>query len=105
MKARIAEVNIGNIENRMQQLEQLGLQDYLLLVAIPSVTANILDRMRILPYDYYSSPWEYEADLAGGVVSQELQYNLKSRDYESWAGTVNSFITLQPRLSQIQHLK
>ena len=32
-----------------QQLEQLGLQDYLLLVAIPSVTANILDRMRILP--------------------------------------------------------
>jgi hypothetical protein len=24
MKARIAEVNIGNIENRMQQLEQLG---------------------------------------------------------------------------------
>ena len=72
-----------------QQLEQLGLQDYLLLVAIPSVTANVLDRMRMLPYDYYSSPWEYEADLSGGVVSQELQSNLYSRDYESWAGAVN----------------
>ena len=40
---------------------------YIIDVAIPSVTANILDRMDKLPYDYYGSKWEHEADVLGGV--------------------------------------
>ena len=59
------------------QLDELGIFDYISKVAIPSITANILQREGNLQYDYYSSPWEYEADLYGGV---------EGRYYESWAG-------------------
>lgn len=49
------------------QYDQMGFNDYLFDVAIPSVTANILQRQGKLPYDYYGSPWESEADRLGGV--------------------------------------
>ena len=49
------------------QLEQMGLFRYLKKVFFPSVTANLLDRLGRLPYDYYGSPWEAEADRLGGV--------------------------------------
>ena len=35
---------------------------------VPSVTAFALDEMGKLPFDYYSSPWEAEADVHGGVI-------------------------------------
>ena len=31
------------------------------------MTGNLLDRMGKLPVNYYSQPWEYEADQLGGV--------------------------------------
>ena len=49
------------------QFEKKGIVKYIFEVAIPSVTANILNRMGKLPYDYYGSPWEHEADIFGGV--------------------------------------
>ena len=49
------------------QLNKLGWWSYTFDIAIPSVTANVLNRMDKLPYDYYGSPWEAEADRLGGV--------------------------------------
>lgn len=49
------------------QWDNMGMDSYIANVAIPSVTANVLARMGKLPYDYYGSPWEAEADRLGGV--------------------------------------
>ncbi len=49
------------------QLQNKGFPVFLEEVAIPSVMANILDRMGKLKYDYYGSQWEAEADMLGGV--------------------------------------
>lgn len=49
------------------QLDNMGIGKYITDVAIPSVTANILQRKGKLPYDYYGSIWESEADRFGGV--------------------------------------
>lgn len=50
------------------QLKNMGFFRYLTRVFIPSVTANILWHKNKLPYDYYGSPWESEADILGGVM-------------------------------------
>ncbi len=50
------------------QLKKMGFFRYLICVFIPSVTANILWRKNRLPYDYYGSPWEAEADVLGSVL-------------------------------------
>ncbi len=50
------------------QLDNMGWINYIVKVARPSITANILDRIDMLPFDYYSSPWENEADINGGVI-------------------------------------
>ena len=52
------------------QFKDMGLFKYVSDVAIPSVTANILDQMNKLPYDYYGSPWEAGADNEGGVTTR-----------------------------------
>lgn len=47
------------------QLREMGLWRYILKIAIPSLTANLLSRRGKLPYDYYGSPWEAGADRLG----------------------------------------
>lgn len=64
-----------------QQLERMGLLQFTARVAIPSVTCNLLDRVDMLPCDYYSLPWEYQADMYGGVTGREDRY-------ASWADDV-----------------
>lgn len=59
-----------------KQLLKMGVLGYTAFVASPSVSFNLLDRLNLLSYDYYSSPWEYEADKNGGV---------NRGNYESWA--------------------
>ena len=49
------------------QLKQKGIGKYIKEVAFPSVLCYHLDKNNVLPYQYYGSPWEHEADLAGGV--------------------------------------
>ena len=49
------------------QLKSMGFFRYLLKIFIPSITANILDKLGKLPYDYYGSQWEKEADILGHV--------------------------------------
>lgn len=62
------------------QLSQLGFKKYMLLVGIPSIIHyNLYDWNRINDdtyYNYYSVPWEYEADLNGLV---------EGRSYDTWA--------------------
>lgn len=48
------------------QMNNLGVLNYVFDVAIPSVTINALQRAGKLPYDYYSYPWEKEANTLGG---------------------------------------
>jgi len=49
------------------QLEQKGLVKYTFEVAVPSLTINYLANKNKLPYDYYSYPWEAEANKLGGA--------------------------------------
>ena len=49
------------------QLDQMGVLNYATEIALPSVTAFLVDINGNLPFDYYSSPWEAGADYYGGV--------------------------------------
>ncbi len=49
------------------QFEKLGFWGFTFQVAIPSVKGYLLSTMDKLPINYYSQPWEYEADKLGGV--------------------------------------
>ena len=53
------------------QLKNEGIVKYIKNVVIPSVTINILDRQEKLPYNYYSYPWEAEANQLGGSKSMQ----------------------------------
>lgn len=62
------------------QFRELGLFDFTVQVAIPSITCNLVDRANKLPYKYYNSPWEYQADIYGDVIRENY--------YTEWAGSV-----------------
>ncbi len=62
------------------QLDDLGVWNYSLFVAVPSVTCFVLNKYNLLLWDYYDSPWEYEADVQGGVVRNS---------HATWAATTN----------------
>ena len=49
------------------QLEQKGIGRYVFEVAIPSMIICDLDKKDRLPYEYYSYPWEAEANQLGGA--------------------------------------
>ncbi|MBO5891657.1 MAG: RHS repeat-associated core domain-containing protein [Oscillospiraceae bacterium] len=54
------------------QLKNMGVGKYIVDVVIPSITINLLERQGKLPYDYYSYPWEAEANALGNaILSQE----------------------------------
>ena len=38
---------------------------YLLIIGLPSVLGNLLNR--VIRFDYYRQPWEHWADILGGV--------------------------------------
>ena len=49
------------------QLEKLGVVDYTRWVVIPSLTGAAISNSGSLNVDYYSLPWEFEADVYGHV--------------------------------------
>lgn len=74
------------------QLDNMGLRNYIENVAIPSVTINILDRQGKLPYDYYSYPWEAEAnELGGATLSQSWKPELPQNGYTSYWDLIRLF--------------
>ena len=55
------------------QLEERGILGYTFDIALPSVTAFFLNELDKLPYDYFTSPWEREADILGGAKRFERE--------------------------------
>jgi hypothetical protein len=67
------------------QMNNMGLANYALDVALPSITINLLSRHGKLPYDYYSYPWEAEANqLGGSTLSQSRKPSLPEGGYTSY---------------------
>ena len=73
-------------------LSQIGWESYVIWVLIPSVT----NYHRGVPYaDYYSQPWEYIADMLGGVErangDQPYEYSSDAQQeaYEYYQFTLN----------------
>ena len=66
------------------QEQEMGTFKYFFIVAIPSVSFNYLSlntKYHTEEY-YYNLPWEYDADIRGGVT----------RDYhKSWAGNARDW--------------
>ena len=66
--SKVGDVNLIRHEyGHRIQLKKMGVFRYIRKIFIPSITANLLDRLGKLPYDYYGSPWEAEADRLGEV--------------------------------------
>ena len=74
----------------VMQLQRDGVIGYTFGVMIPSMTINVLDRYNKLPYDYYSYPFEAEANILGGA--EFLPSNLPMLP----AGAYNSYFDLLP---------
>jgi hypothetical protein len=67
------------------QFQNKGLRQYLTDVAMPSITINMLDRMGKLPYDYFTYPWEAEANALGGSsLGQYGKPSLPEGGYNSY---------------------
>ena len=63
-------------------LQDIGTVHYTITVVIPSTTGATLNLFGLLNCDYYSLPWEYIADLYGGV---------ERSTYESWTEAVAEY--------------
>ena len=59
-------------------------------VMIPSMTINVLQRYNKLPYDYYSYPFEAEANILGGAEFHPSDLPMLP------AGAYNSYFDLIP---------
>lgn len=57
-------------------MDDIGVANYLFTTAIPSLIGAGLSNAGIIDIDYYSLPWEYVANMYGGVSHSE---------YTSWA--------------------
>ena len=53
------------------QLEKLGAVDYLIFVGLPSLVGATLYQLKWLTVDYFSLPWEFEAEIYGEVPDRE----------------------------------
>ena len=75
------------------QFNERGILDFTVNIAIPSLTANILGKMGKLPYDYYGSPWEAEADSLGGVSRKTHNTPWTSEEYSSYWDLIKMFFS------------
>ena len=63
------------------QEKEFGTKKYIGVVFVPSATYNLLSRYSdSLRDNYHNMPWEYDADMRGGV----------NRGYAPWAQTVSN---------------
>ncbi len=77
-RTNLSENDVKHEYGHTVQLDNMGLLDYITDVAIPSVTAYNLDKHGKLPYDYYTAPWEAEADVHGSVS------RARDKNYPAW---------------------
>ena len=58
-----------------RQMKELGIINYVGLVAFPSIVNNLASRNNEYLYDlYYCMPWERTADYLGNVSGREFKY-------------------------------
>jgi len=62
---RFSTIDVRHEKGHQKQSLYLG-PFYLLVIGLPSVVGNLLNR--VIPFDYYKQPWEAWADKLGGVV-------------------------------------
>lgn len=73
-------------------MQNMGIVRYITDVAFPSITINILNRYDKLPYDYYSYPWEAEANVLGdSSLSQIKKPKLPQGEYTSYRDLIKLF--------------
>lgn len=64
------------------QEKEIGIAHYVIGVAIPSSTFfKLAKKYELIDNNYYNLPWEYDADMRGGVV----------RDHADWANIISKF--------------
>ena len=67
------------------QLREIGFENYIDYVAIPSVTCFILTEKGVFPEDiYFSLPWERMADYLGGVVGRDYYEKSEEIMWRYW---------------------
>ena len=74
-----------------RQFKRMGIRTYTKEVAIPSLLLNVLDDKNKLTYDYYSYPWEAEADSLGGVTRVFEDPPLPKGGYKSYWDLIKLF--------------
>ena len=72
------------------QFESYGTIGYIYAVAIPSVTNYWIDYYNRLPYDYYSYPWEKEADIFG-ELNRSISNPLPKEKYDQLYNFMSMF--------------
>ena len=73
-------------------MKNMGIWSYVADVAIPSLTINLLDRAGKLPYDYYTYPWEAEANsLGGATISDNSRPALPQGGYTGYWDLIKLF--------------
>lgn len=81
MGSNITSTNVVKHEwGHTEQLEEMGVIKYSLVVATPSFTHACMDELGI--YDikhYHSLPWEYDADIRGGVIGLAYTSDVTTR--------------------------
>ena len=74
----------------LMQEREFGTLKYLGVVAVPSMICNLLARNPDSWFDenYYNMPWEYGADMRGGVVREDRASwaHIGWRVYEAYVG-------------------
>jgi hypothetical protein len=73
------------------QWDNMGVIGYIANVAIPSITINILEKQKKLPYDYYSYPFEAEANRLGGSTLSQNKPPLPEGEYTSYWDLIQLF--------------
>ena len=74
------------------QMDNMGTKNYIINVAIPSITLNLLSRRDNLTYDYYSYPWEAEANRLGhSAASVPERPKLPEGGYTSYWDLIKLF--------------
>ena len=68
----VTDVNVVKHEyGHTVQFDSMGAWDYLINVGVPSLTGFIMYKKNKLPYSYFTSPWEAQADEYGKVPSRD----------------------------------
>ena len=84
-----ASLTIRHEYGHILQEREYGTIRYMLFIFLPSATYNVISRNNdILDNNYYNMPWEYDADLRGGVTNRmdysPLAPSMREKYFDMW---------------------